>query len=128
MGTLLIKISSVYFVIGVCIGYYMSTSHQYTLTGVHVHINLLGWTALTLIGIIYVLFPELTSRRSAKIHFWLHNLGLPLMMISLAVMLLTGNMNSTPLIVGTAVGGTLVLLGVLFFAFNILVNLRRKKA
>ncbi|SET32814.1 Cytochrome C and Quinol oxidase polypeptide I [Salinibacillus kushneri] len=126
MGTLLIKISTVYFVIGFSIGYYMSTSHQYTLTGVHVHINLLGWTALTLIGIIYVLFPHLTERVYAKIHFWLHNVGLPIMMISLAVMLQTGNMNSIPLITSSAVGGTLVLIGVVFFAFNIIVNLNDK--
>ncbi|MRG85796.1 cytochrome-c oxidase [Salinibacillus xinjiangensis] len=114
--------------IGVSIGYYMSTSHQYNLTGVHVHINLLGWTALTLIGLIYVLFPELEKKALAKIHFWLHNIGLPLMMISLFVMLQTGNMTSTPLVIGTAVGGTLVLIGVFVFAFNVLVNLKKSEA
>ncbi|CAM4123383.1 hypothetical protein Gste01_02546 [Geobacillus stearothermophilus ATCC 7953] len=53
MGVKLIKISVVYFVIGVCIGLGMSMTHSFALTPVHVHINLLGWTALTLAGIIY---------------------------------------------------------------------------
>ncbi len=128
MGKTLIKISAVYFLIGVAIGYYMSTSHVYVLKGVHVHINLLGWTALTLIGILYVLFPSLEKTILAKGHFWLHNIGLPIMMLSLAIMLQTGSMNSTPLVVGTAVGGTLVLIGVILFTFNVLFHLKGKTA
>ncbi|MBB6452297.1 cbb3-type cytochrome oxidase subunit 1 [Salirhabdus euzebyi] len=126
MGIRLIKISAVYFLLGVSVGYYMSTAHMYNLTGVHAHLNLLGWTALTLIGLIYVVFPELTNNISAKIHFWLHNIGLPVMMVALFIMLQTGNMDSTPLIAGTATGATLVLVGVLFFVYNILFNLKGK--
>ena len=84
VGNTLIKISVVYFLIGVTLGLYMSVAHDYALTGVHVHINLLGWMSLAIAGIFYKLFPHLAQTATAKVHFWLHNLGLPVMMISLA--------------------------------------------
>lgn len=125
MGIRLIKISSVYFAIGVLIGYYMSISHTYILTPVHVHINLLGWTALTLAGIIYHLFPQAGETGLAKWHFWLHNIGLPIMMISLAILVLTENPAVIP---GTAVGGTVTTLGVILFVINVLKNVNERKA
>ncbi|HYK72112.1 MAG TPA: cytochrome-c oxidase [Pseudoneobacillus sp.] len=121
MGIRLIKISVVYFAIGILLGYYMSISHSYVLTPVHVHINLLGWTALTLAGIIYHLFPSLSNNRFANVHFWLHNIGLPIMMISLAILVTTENQS---ILVGIAVGATLTVLGVLTFVWNVLKNLK----
>ncbi|RXJ01727.1 cytochrome-c oxidase [Anaerobacillus alkaliphilus] len=122
MGVRLIKISVVYFVIGVLLGYYMSTAHAYNLTPVHVHINLLGWTSLTLAGILYVLFPNLAATKLAKAHFWLHNIGLPAMMIGLAFMVY-GN---TSLTFATIISANLVTLAVILFAVNILMNLKEK--
>jgi hypothetical protein len=43
MGIKLIKMSVIYFAIGVLLGYYMSISHSHDLAPVHAHINLLGW-------------------------------------------------------------------------------------
>ncbi|MEH7121845.1 cbb3-type cytochrome c oxidase subunit I [Bacillus sp. JJ1532] len=124
MGIRLIKISAIYFAVGVLIGYYMSTSHSYVLTPVHVHINLLGWTALTLAGILYYLFPKLAASKLAKWHFWLHNIGLPIMMIALAILITTQNEAFTP---GTAIGATITVIGVLLFVLNILINLKDNK-
>jgi cbb3-type cytochrome oxidase subunit 1 len=115
MGIRLIKISSVYFVIGVLLGMYMSMSEKFSFTPVHVHINLLGWTALTLAGLIYVAFPNAAETALAKIHFWLHNIGLPVMMIALAF-LVTGAKWAGPFV---AIGGVLTVLGVILFAINI---------
>lgn len=120
MGIKLIKISVVYFVIGVCLGMYMSITEKFTFTPVHVHINLLGWTALTLAGLIYVFFPKAGETTLAKIHFWLHNIGLPVMMIALAF-LVSGSTGAGPFV---AIGGTLTVLGVILFAINILKNLK----
>ncbi|AGT33766.1 hypothetical protein M493_17800 [Geobacillus genomosp. 3] len=120
MGVKLIKISVVYFVIGVCIGLGMSMTHSFTLTPVHVHINLLGWTALTLAGIIYHLFPQAAATKLANVHFWLHNIGLPVMMIGL-VFVVYGNEAFVPV---TAIGGVLVVLAVIAFAVNVLQNVR----
>ncbi|GAE28059.1 mll3904 protein [Halalkalibacter wakoensis JCM 9140] len=117
-----IKISVVYFVIGVVLGYYMSVAHAYNLTGVHVHINLLGWTSMTLAGILYTLFPKTEASILGKVHFWLHNIGLPLMMLGL-FFLLQGN-NSLELLI--PVGATMVLIAVILFAINILKNLKKE--
>ncbi|WP_110111689.1 cbb3-type cytochrome c oxidase subunit I [Bacillus sp. CGMCC 1.16541] len=121
MGIRLIKISAAYFAIGVLIGYYMSTAHNYELTPVHVHINLLGWTSLTLAGILYQLFPTLGENKLAKAHFWLHNIGLPVMMIGLALMILLRNEQFVPIV---AIGGTFTALAVLTFSFNVIKNLK----
>ncbi|KPB03982.1 cytochrome-c oxidase [Bacillus sp. CHD6a] len=121
MGVRLIKISVIYFLIGVGIGYYMSTAHAYDLTPVHVHINLLGWTALTLAGIIYILFPAAGKTRLATWHFWLHNIGLPLMMIGLAFVV-HGN---DSLLVLTIIGANLTTLGVLLFTINVFKNVKQ---
>lgn len=116
MGVKLIKISAIYFLIGVLLGYYMSVASNYNLTGVHVHINLLGWTALTLAGIIYCLFPQASRTKLAKWHFWLHNIGLPIMMISLALLLTTGGSHY---VAGVSVGATITVLGIILFVINV---------
>nr|WP_254119334.1 cytochrome-c oxidase [Bacillus sp. FJAT-29790] len=99
----------------------MSSTHSYVLAPVHVHINLLGWTSLTLAGILYHLFPNLAATKVAKWHFWLHNLGLPIMMLSLAMVVAA---NNESFITGTAIGATVTALGVLLFVWNILKNLK----
>ncbi|WLD93922.1 cytochrome-c oxidase [Alkalihalobacillus sp. AL-G] len=120
MSVKLIKISAVYFAIGVLLGMYMSMSHSYNLVPVHVHINLLGWTALTLAGIIYHLFPAASETKLAKIHFWGHNIGLPIMMIGLAF-IVHGHTQVEPVI---AVGATITVVSVLLFVYNILKNIK----
>lgn len=121
MGIKLIKISSVYFVIGVLLGIFMSIAEKFTnFAPVHVHINLLGWTALTLAGLIYTVFPSAAETALAKLHFWLHNIGLPIMMIALAFFV-SGSQWATPFI---AIGGVLTVLGVILFAINIFRTLK----
>lgn len=120
MGIKFIKVSVCYFVIGVCLGMYMSMTENFNFTPVHVHINLLGWTAMTLAGLIYVAFPQAAETTLAKVHFWLHNIALPVMMISLAL-LVSGNESAGP---GVAAGGTLLVLGIILFAINILKNVK----
>ncbi|MFK2826640.1 cytochrome-c oxidase [Bacillus sp. B190/17] len=124
MAIRLIKISVVYFAIGVLLGYYMSVVHSYDLAGVHVHVNLLGWAALMLVGILYHIFPNLAHNGMAKAHFWLHNIGLPVMMISLSLLLTTEKSAYTA---GVATGATLTVLGILLFVVNVLTNLKAGK-
>jgi len=122
MGSRLIKISAIYFVIGVSLGLYMSIVHSYVLTSVHVHINLLGWVSLALAGIIYTLFPDLASTKLAKIHFWVHNIALPIMMVGLTF-IIYGQVALTPVV---AISGTILVLAIILFAYNILRNLKSK--
>ena len=74
----------------------MSIAHDYHLSPVHVHINLLGWVSLAVAGIIYTLYPQVATTKLAKIHFWLHNLSLPFMMLGLGFVVIWKNgMGST---------------------------------
>lgn len=120
MGKTLIKIAAVYLVIGVLLGYYMSVAANYVLTGVHAHLNLLGWATLGLTGIIYHVFPDLENNIWAKLHFWLHNIGLPIMMIALALLIAAG----MPLYPLVAIGATLTVVGIIAFLINVLLKLK----
>ncbi|CAM4184975.1 cytochrome-c oxidase [Lederbergia lenta] len=123
MGQRLIKISIVYFLIGICFGLYMSIFHVFNLATVHVHINLLGWMSLSIAGILYILFPHLTQTSVAKAHFWLHNIGLPMMMISIALAILDVNSVFFPL---ATIGGAVTVIGIFCFGYNILKNIGEK--
>ena len=121
MGIKFIKVSVVYFTIGVLLGMYMSMEHDYVLKSVHLHINLLGWASLALAGIIYYLFPKAGNHTLAKVHFWGTNIGLPLMMGGLATLLISGSEQATIFI---SLGATLVVISTILFAFNVLMNVR----
>ncbi|MFE5321249.1 cbb3-type cytochrome c oxidase subunit I [Paenibacillus sp. NPDC056579] len=118
MGARLIKIASVYFVLGIALGMFMSISHKFDYASVHAHINLLGWASLALAGIVYHVFPKSAESVLGKIHFWLHNVGLPIMMIGL-FLLVSGVAGMEPVI---AVGGTVTSIGVVLFMINVLKN------
>ncbi|MCM3041110.1 cytochrome-c oxidase [Paenibacillus motobuensis] len=122
MGIAYIKVALVYFVIGVGLGVYMSMAHDYTLTGVHVHINLLGWASFALAGVIYWLFPKAGNNLLSKIQFWVHTISLPVMMICLTL-LLKGN-DQVEVFMG--VGSTLVVVSVIIFAINVFLNVGTK--
>lgn len=115
-----IKVALVYFLLGVALGIYMGARPDFTLSGVHAHINLLGWVSLALAGAIYTLYPAAGRSRLALWHFWLANLALPIMMVSLAFFLL-GRPGAGP-----ALGISSVLMGlaVLLFGLNVFRNVR----
>lgn len=111
-----ILVAVVYFVIGVGVGIAMGISSDHRLYGVHAHINLLGWVSMALIGLIYQAFPKAAAGRLAGAHFWLHNLGLPPMMIGLGAKLL-GNPALEPVL---GLGSLAIGVSVLLFAVNLL--------
>ena len=116
-----IKVSVVYFAIGVLLGMYMSMEHDYALSGVHVHINLVGWASFALAGIIYYLFPKAGNHTLAKVHFWSANIGLLLMMGGLTTLLVSGSEQS---VIFISIGATLVVISTILFAYNVLMNVK----
>lgn len=122
MGIKLIKIAVIYFLIGISLGLYMSAAHVFSLATVHVHINLLGFVSLSIAGIFYILFPNLAKTTAAKIHFWLHNIGLPIMMVGIALAILGAGQIFFIL---ATLGGLVTVVGIFFFGFNVLLNLGR---
>jgi cbb3-type cytochrome oxidase subunit 1 len=120
MGLRFLKIAVVYLFAGAILGVIMGITQQFALASVHAHVLLLGWESLALAGIVYHLYPAAAATLPARIHFWLHNLGLPVFMIALG-MLLAGHESAGP-VVGISSGVVLVALAV--FSVNVLVNVR----
>lgn len=73
-----------YFVIGISLGVYMGASHDHSLFPVHAHINLLGWASMGLTGLLYRSFPAAAQSALATWHFWLYQLGAPVMLLAVA--------------------------------------------
>ncbi len=113
--------SAIYFVLGALMGMGMSISEDYTLSPVHAHINLLGWVSMALGGIVYNLFPHAAASKLGKWHFWLHMIGIPIMMAGLAAMLLTGDKAMIPIV---SVGSVMVVAGVILFMINAFKHVR----
>lgn len=121
MAIWLIKISVIYLFIGTFFGMYMSITGDFELSSVHTHISLLGWTTMTLAGIIYHLFPEAAKSVLCKIQFVLFNVGLPIMLLGLAFFLSGYNA-----VVWVSIGATITSIAILVFAINILISLKNK--
>ncbi|RPF54329.1 hypothetical protein EDC24_1526 [Aquisalibacillus elongatus] len=116
------RLSVLYFLIGVLMGQYMSQAQDYVLTGVHVHINLIGWVSFALAGVIYKLYPDAANNWMAKGHFWLHTIGLPLFMYALAQYIQGADF------AGFVAFGMMmsyaIILGVVLFVINVFVNVK----
>ena len=96
----------------------MTNSFQFIST--HAHVNLLGWSSMTLFGLIYHSFPSITHNKLAKVHFWLHNIGLPIMLLGLVCYALRYNALAVPLM---SLGGVLVVIATVTFSINLWRNL-----
>jgi hypothetical protein len=119
--TLWFKLSVVYLILGIGLGIAMGASQNFTLRPVHAHINLLGFTVLALAGLIYSVYPRAGASRLAQLHFLLHNIALPVMMGSLAL-LLSGNTSVVPALIASEF---VAAAGVLVFACNVFINLKQ---
>ncbi|HEX8603390.1 MAG TPA: hypothetical protein VF774_12155 [Pseudoduganella sp.] len=123
-GIVWIKLAVVYLVIGVAMGIAMGATRDFTLRPVHAHVNLLGWTTLALSGIIYTVFPQAGTTKLARAHFWLLNGALPIMMGSLAYILLTSDMQILPALVISEIAAAV---SILALTANIFLNLESRK-
>jgi hypothetical protein len=76
-----------YLIVGIVFGAYMGASQDHTLAPVHAHINLLGFTLMTVFGLAYRLIPGLDQGLMPRLHFWLHQLGSLCLLIGLTLMM-----------------------------------------
>lgn len=116
-----LKLAVLYLLGAIVLGIIMGTSRDFTLRPVHAHLALLGWASLALAGLVYGQHPRAAASRLARIHFWLHNLALPSMMLSLAFML-RGLTSAGPVLIASEF---VLFAGCLAFALNIFRNLGR---
>jgi len=119
-ATTWLKVGVVYLIAGIALGIAMGASKDFSLRPVHAHINLLGFTVMSLAGLIYSVYPAAGASRLGKIHFWLHNIALPVMMTSLTFLLL-GNEGVVPALV---ISEFLAAAGVIVFAWNVFANVK----
>lgn len=115
MGKAYLKVAAVYFTIGVLAGLIMGIIHDFRLTSVHAHVNLLGWVSMALFGLIYHFYPNAANSKLAKVQFWLHNIGVPVMLGGIAAQVF-GVAAALP---AAIVGSMAVVLGVILFTVNV---------
>jgi hypothetical protein len=123
-----VKVAVLYFVVGVGFGLYMaaySDVHPNPLSGLHAHINLLGWVSMALFACIYRAFPALEQSKLAAAHFWLYQTFLPIMMAGL-YLILTG----MPEIGGPVMGITahFVVLSIVLMAVSVWTSVKKADA
>ena len=115
MGNRFLRLAVIYVLLGVTLGIVMAASHNYTLKPVHAHLNLLGWASMALFGLWYRSAPAAAETRLAKVHFWLHNIALPIQMTMLA-MYVNGNNSVEPVL---ALASVVMGIGFACFAINL---------
>ena len=92
--------AAIYGIISMVMGMVMGAKEEFTLTPVHAHLNLLGWIALTLYGIVYKIYPAMGESKLATAQFYIANAGIVVLIPSLAAFLLGNTGALTVLIVG----------------------------
>ncbi len=113
-----LRLSVIYLIVGISLGIHMGATQSFDLRPVHAHINLLGWALAAIAGITYALIPSAGDSVLGKIHFWLHQTGVPLMLIALTLILL-GNMAAVPALLA---GEVLTGFSVLAYFANLVMN------
>ena len=110
-------IAAIYFAVAVCLGVYMGASQDHSLMPVHAHLNLLGWASLALIAGIYQLNPKLAETSLARVHFWLHNIGTPLMLLGVGMLYSGGPEEIAAPLAG--IFSVVTMLGIFAFCLNL---------
>lgn len=121
ISRLYLIIGSLYLLVGVILGMYMGGAQNFALAPVHAHINLLGFTLMTLFGIAYRVMPALATNALATGQFWLHQIGGLVMLIGL-FLLLSGQIPESTAAMVLPVSEIIVFLSVLCWAVNIFRN------
>jgi len=112
-----IVIGSIYLIVGITLGMYMGGAGDHTLAPLHAHINLLGFTLMTVFGVLYRIFPAMAENTLAKVHFWGHLIGGIILVGGLYVLLTNPEAESSmaPVMI---ISELLVFLSVLAYAWN----------
>ncbi len=114
---------ALYLVAGITIGMHMGASGNHSAAPAHAHINLLGFTLMTVFGLVYHAFPAMAETVLAKVHFGLHLVG-SLVLVVLLYLLTTGRIAEAAMAPLAPIAELLVMLGVLTFLWNAYRNLR----
>ena len=114
-------IAVLYLLVGIAIGIHMSASGNHTLAAAHAHINLLGFTLMTLFGLAYRVIPALDGGVLSKAHFWLHQIG-ALVLLVMLVLLLSGRITEAGMVPLAPIAEFAIWIGIACFGINVLKN------
>ncbi|MED3662103.1 cytochrome-c oxidase [Ureibacillus sp. FSL K6-8385] len=115
-GAIWIRLAALYLIIGVLVGLFMSYTLDLQWDSAHAHVNLVGFASTALFGVIYSVYPKAAVNSTGKVHFWLHNLGIPIFLISAFLVQVDNLLDAAHIL--TYIGGGAFFLGTLFFAYN----------
>ncbi len=124
-----LRMSVIYFVLGVITGMFMLLSPDQAgyYMPVHVHLNLLGFMSMMIYGVGYHILPRFSGRniyspKLMRIQFWVANAGLIGMAVSWPLAAAGSNVSlSKPVLV---ISAFLSLISVVLFAINILKTIK----
>ena len=114
-----LRFAVVYLMLGVGMGLAMGVSHRFEYAPVHAHDNLLGWVSMALFALIYHVHPQAATTCLARWHFVLHNVGVPVFMVGL-FLLLSGEAWAETFV---RIGGGVTFAGLILFAINLMRSL-----
>lgn len=122
MGARWIKISVLYFLLGVGFGLYMHATIGLQWGATHAHINVVGWLTTGLIGLIYSVYPEAGNSVLGKAQFWLYNIGLPILLVGMLIIQPTVGAPAGLIHFCVYVGGIALALSIIVFIINVFQN------
>ncbi|HWU84875.1 MAG TPA: hypothetical protein VN028_06030 [Rhodocyclaceae bacterium] len=116
LGIRCLKLAVLYALVAIGIGIAMAASHDFAQKTLHAHTNLAGWVSLAVMGLAYIALPALTRSWLATAHFWLHNTGVPIMLVGV-YFIHAGQMETGEPF--AKIGSTITALAFLCFALNV---------
>lgn len=122
MGARWIKAAVIYFLIGVGLGLYMHATIELQWGATHAHINVVGWLTTAVIGLIYTIYPQAGNSILGKVHFWLYNIGLPVLLIGMLIIQPALGMPMILIQICVWGGGGALAISILLFIVNVFKN------
>lgn len=107
------KAGVIYALIGFAMGIAMGATKNFEMKSAHTHLNLIGWIAMAVYAIYYQLVPEAANMGIAKVHFWLANIGLLVLTVSIILIVKGFEAAET----GAAAGSLISLISLMLFVF-----------
>jgi hypothetical protein len=103
ISTLLLRVSTVLLLVGLCMGIGMAMKQDFRLAPTHAHLNLIGFVILFMTGLYYRLVPSAETLGLAKAHAYLHILAAIILPIGIAALTLIGPSYEVIAIVGSLI-------------------------
>lgn len=111
-------IGCLYLIVGISFGIMMGGSGDTTMVPVHAHLNLLGFVLMSIFGLVYRSFPAMAQSILARVHFWLHQAGV-LVLMTMLFLLLSGRIAETAMVPIAPLAELAIMVGLLCFGFNL---------